>query len=157
MWKKHGLTGTKVNNTFQSILYRSKHPEKAIRCNVEVCKEWKDGGISQFIKDMGLPPNNESKFLRLDRSQPFCKSNCFWQSSDDTVIPKPVKQTLIDCEKKNVDMDSSLRNEMKVLNNQVFWLSNNIKGLQWTEPKSSKLDLVSIALLVVTLIIVWRF
>lgn len=48
----------------------------------DVCDEWKD--FWAFVRDVGEVPEGCRYLRRRDRSKPFSKSNCFWETQEST-------------------------------------------------------------------------
>ncbi len=80
--KTHGMTDSRVYNTWEHIIARCNNPKiqnykRYGGRGITVCKRWLK--FINFLKDMGEPPTGYS-IDRIDNNKGYCKKNCKWST-----------------------------------------------------------------------------
>lgn len=81
---KHGKHGTKVYNTYNSMIRRctdikeKSYPRYGGR-GITVCKRWLDS-FNNFYEDMGEPPTEKHSIDRINNNGNYEKENCKWST-----------------------------------------------------------------------------
>ncbi len=75
---KHGKTKTRVHNVWIKMRSRCADIENANYGGrgIRVCKRWEV--FSNFLQDMGEPPNADSTIERKDVNKGYSPANCVW-------------------------------------------------------------------------------
>ena len=84
---KHGLSNTKVYNTWQNVKNRCTNPNSGKwhrygGRGITMCEEWFNS-FEQFYKDMGNPPTNKHSIDRIDNNGNYEPSNCKWSTQKE--------------------------------------------------------------------------
>lgn len=78
--KKHGACATREYNIWKNLPRESRITSaKRKACanrGVTVCSDWEE--FDGFLGDMGPAPSPGHVLARVDKTRPYCKSNCFW-------------------------------------------------------------------------------
>ena len=77
------IVKTKAYKTWSRIIHGAINPNsKEYIPNITVYKKWYD--ISEFLKDVGEPPQKNMAFTRLDKEKGFYPDNCAWLTKSES-------------------------------------------------------------------------
>lgn len=91
---KHGLTGTKLQYTYNAMMQRCYNPNNKRYKNyggrgITVCDEWHN--FDNFVRDMqesfekhnAKHGDRDTSIDRIDVDKPYCKENCRWATQKE--------------------------------------------------------------------------
>lgn len=75
------MSGTKVHRAWKNMKTRCKNPnfknrDRYLDRGISYCPEWEF--FENFLKDMGVPPEDSPSLDRKDNSKGYSKENCRW-------------------------------------------------------------------------------
>jgi hypothetical protein len=87
----HGYSHTRIHTIWRGMIQRCYNPKRTYYSNyggrgITVCKRWLNhngNGLSNFIKDMGLPPTDKHSLDRINSNGNYTKLNCKWSTQKE--------------------------------------------------------------------------
>lgn len=128
--KRHGLSKTKVHNTWTDILNRvqrtsdPRYKDYGGR-GITVCDSWRV--FENFYRDMGEPPSPHHSIDRIDNSKGYFKNNCKWSTSTEQSRNRRTTVYVMHVDRK-ISLAEAV--ELKHEDYRRVWL--RLKRYQWT-------------------------